>query len=177
MNKSYVSPKIAFRPNHDKGGGGLYAIAEIAAGERLSVWGGYIVSGQELAELALENPQHAVQVEEDLYLVPPIGAAHDDADYFNHSCAANAGFEGQITVVALRDIIIGEEVCIDYAMCDATPYDEFDCQCGAEVCRGYVTGDDWRDPVLQRRYDGYFMPYIQRRIDLHQSMPLATLRC
>jgi hypothetical protein len=28
-----------------------------------------------------------------------------------------------------------------------------------------VTGSDWALPELQKRYKGYFSPYLQRRID------------
>jgi len=31
-----------------------------------------------------------------------------------------------------------------------------------------VTGEDWRKPELQRKYDGYFAWHIQRRI---RAMP------
>ena len=75
-------------------------------------------------------------------------SANEPPDYINHSCEPNAGLDGQITIVALHRIHAGEEVTIDYAMCDGTPYDEFDCACGALVCRGRVTGDDWRDPDI-----------------------------
>ena len=64
----------------------------------------------------------------------------------------------------MRDIEAGEEVCFDYAMSDGEPYDEFDCQCGTPLCRGQVTGNDWQRPELQKRYDGYFSPYLQARI-------------
>ena len=70
-----------------------------------------------------------------------------------------------ITLVALHDIQPNEEVCFDYAMTDSTPYDEFACGCGASICRGMVTGDDWKLPNLQTRYDGFFSPYLQRRIN------------
>ena len=49
-------------------------------------------------------------------------------------------------------------------MCDGSPYDEFDCACGSARCRGRVTGNDWRDPLLWKRYAGHFSPYLQRRI-------------
>jgi hypothetical protein len=65
----------------------------------------------------------------------------------------------------MRDIKIGEEVCFDYAMCDTMPYDEFTCGCGSLNCRGKVGGDDWKKPILQKRYAGYFSPHVQRRID------------
>jgi hypothetical protein len=70
-----------------------------------------------------------------------------------------------ITLVTLRDIWPGEELCFDYAMSDSTPYCEFTCGCGAPSCRGEITGNDWMLPELQARYDGYFSPYLQRRID------------
>jgi hypothetical protein len=50
-------------------------------------------------------------------------------------------------------------------MCDSTPYDEFNCGCGTALCRGQVTGNDWQLPELQARYEGFFSPYLQRRID------------
>jgi hypothetical protein len=75
---------------------------------------------------------------------------------------------GQIALVAIRDIQAGEELCYDYAMSDGSPYDEFECNCGAPNCRGRVTGDNWRDAELQEKYAGYFSPYLQRRIDQMQ---------
>jgi hypothetical protein len=65
----------------------------------------------------------------------------------------------------MRDIGPGEEITFDYAMSDGSGYDEFACACGAATCRGRVTGEDWRLPALWRRYEGYFSPYLQRRID------------
>ena len=49
-------------------------------------------------------------------------------------------------------------------MCDGTPYDEFECACGTSLCRGRVTGEDWRNPELWERYAGHFSPYLERRI-------------
>jgi hypothetical protein len=46
-----------------------------------------------------------------------------------------------------------------------------------------VTGDDWKRPDLQQRYEGYFSLYLQRRIDalraasvngMPQNLVLAT---
>ena len=65
----------------------------------------------------------------------------------------------------MRDIEAGEELTFDYAMSDGEPYDEFDCHCGADSCRGRVTGNDWKLPKLWLKYDGYFSPYLARRIE------------
>ena len=68
-------------------------------------------------------------------------------------------------LVAMRRIEEGEQLCFDYAMADTDPYDEFDCRCGTELCRGRFTGEDWMLPALWSRYDGWFSTYLQRRID------------
>ena len=34
----------------------------------------------------------------------------EDNDFFNHSCNPNAGFRGQIFLVAMRDIDVNEEI-------------------------------------------------------------------
>ncbi len=67
---------------------------------------------------------------------------------------------------------------IDYAMCDGSPYDEFDCECGSPLCRGRVTGEDWRNPELWQRYAGHFSPYLARRIDAlrRRRVPHRTKR-
>jgi hypothetical protein len=157
----YLSPKLAGRVRPD-GSKGVYALEPLTAGERVAVWGGEIVSGKQLSQIPPQLSPYSVQVEEDLYLV---SSQEGPADWVNHSCDPNAGLSGQIVVVAMRDIAVGEEVCFDYAMSDSSPYDEFDCNCGSANCRGRVTGNDWRNPVLQQRYAGYFSPYLQRRIE------------
>ncbi len=174
VGKHYLSRKLEVRAEPEKGGFGVYAIENVAAGEVVSVWGGYIVDAKQLAALPHEIQQHTVQIEEGLYSAT-IGGA-ETADFINHSCDPNLGLQGQITLVALRNIEVGEEVCFDYAMTDCTPYDEFECRCGTAACRGTVRGDDWKLPDLWARYAGYFSPYLQRRIDrLAQEQGLVIM--
>jgi hypothetical protein len=144
------------------GGKAVYAREVIEPGELIAVWTGRIVSAQELDELPEEIRRHTVQVEEGLYLASY--GPDEGPDFINHSCEPNAGLDGQIAIVALQRIQPGEEVTIDYAMCDGSPYDEFACECGSPMCRGRVTGEDWRNPVLWERYAGHFSPYLERRI-------------
>ena len=35
-----------------------------------------------------------------------------------------------------------------------------ECTCGAALCRGTITGHDWRRPELQQRYDGHWIPAL-----------------
>jgi hypothetical protein len=159
---AYLTDKCEVQ-NHDvTGGKAVYARDVIEPGELIAVWSGRIVSAEELDELPEEIRRHTVQVEERLYL-----ASHrpdEGPDFINHSCEPNAGLDGQIAIVAMTRILPGEEVTIDYAMCDGSPYDEFDCVCGFSLCRGRVTGEDWRNPTLWERYAGHFSPYLERRI-------------
>lgn len=162
----YLSPKLEGRVGPD-GSKGVYTLEPVTAGERVAVWGGEIVSEEQLPHIPPQLSPYSVQVEEGLYLV----SSHEGpGDWVNHSCNPNAGLAGQIVVVAMRDIAVGEEVCFDYAMSDGSPYDEFDCSCGVTNCRERVTGNDWRNPTLQARYAGYFSPYLQRRIARLQEL-------
>lgn len=127
------------------------------------MWGGSVKTLAAFLSLPEEVRRYSIQVEEDLFLVPDWPP--EPASYFNHSCDPNAGFSGQIALVAMRDIAPGEEVCFDYAMCIGTPFEDFVCYCGAPNCRGRVTGTDWQRPELWDRYNGFFSPYLQRRIE------------
>jgi uncharacterized protein len=160
---SYLSEKCRVIEDKARGGGGIVAREDIAQGEPVCVWGGRVIGRKELDALPEAEQQHAVQVEEGLYLAAL--APDEPSSYFNHSCNPNLGFNGQIVLVAMRDIAAGEEICFDYAMSDSSDYDEFACACGASTCRQHVTGQDWRNPALWQRYHGYFSPYLQRRID------------
>lgn len=160
---AYLTEKCEVRNRDVTGGYGVFAKSVIEPGELIGLWGGRIVGRDALASLPAEIRHHTVQVEEELFLASI--RPDEPPDYINHSCAPNAGLDGQIAIVAMRCILPGEEVTIDYAMCDGSAYDEFDCTCGAAICRGKVTGHDWRDSALWKRYAGYFSPYLQRRID------------
>ena len=160
---SYLSPKLEMKACPDKGGFGLFAIEPLVKDEVLAVWGGFVVPSARLKEYSEYTRTHGLQVEDDLYLLPL--TEDDPSDYFNHSCAPNAGLLGQITLVAMFPIEPGEEICFDYAMSDSNPYDEFVCGCEAPTCRGRITAQDWKRSDLQQRYQGYFSPYLQRRIN------------
>jgi len=159
---AYLTHKCEVQNRDVTGGKAVYARDAIDPGELIAVWSGRIVSADQLDELPEEIRRHTVQVEEGLYLSSY--GPDEGPDFINHSCEPNAGLNGQITIVALTRIHSGEEVTIDYAMCDGSPYDEFECACGSAICRGRVTGDDWRIPTLWERYAGHFSPYLERRI-------------
>ena len=158
---SWLSPKLESRTNLEKGGNGVYALEPLQKGELAAMFGGTVVTTEQLETLSETLVSLSIQVEDNLFLVSTIIGP---GDHINHSCEPNVGLEGQIGLVAMRDIAIGEELTFDYAMSDSAPYDEFPCACGAENCRGQVTGSDWKIPELWEKYEGYFSPYLERKI-------------
>ena len=170
----HLSDKLVGQRMSELGGMGVVARSAVRAGEILAVWGGEVVRADALAEMSAGDRRLTLQIEEDLYLVTRV---EGPADWINHSCEPNAGLCGQVVLVAMRDIGVGEQICYDYAMSDGSAYDEFPCACAGPSCRRRVTGADWQDAALWPRYDGYFSPYLARRIAALRERPLAvTLR-
>ncbi len=157
---SYLTPKAEVRPSGITGTGS-FAVESIPAGEVLAAFGGWVADADRFAQLDPTTQHLSIQIDEGLYLVSPQAT---DGDRINHSCDPNGGMRGGGIVVAMRDIAIGEELSFDYAMSDGSDYDEFECSCGTARCRSKVTGRDWMEPDLQRRYRGFFSPYLARRI-------------
>ncbi len=161
---SYITPKLETRPTAH--GFGSFVIEPIHAGELLVIWGGLVMPEDAFMKLDEHTRSISLQIE-DGYFLASVGP--DKSDYFNHSCDPNGGLRGANNLVAMRDIAVGEEVTFDYAMSDSAPYDQFECGCGTVSCRGKVTGNDWQIPELRGRYNGYFSPYIQAKIDKLKS--------
>lgn len=160
--REYLSPKCELRLRCESEQA-VYAAQEIKKGELIAVWSGELFRSEDLSVVPPTVRRYTLQIEDDLYLVS-VGGAHG-SDLINHSCDPNAGLNGATSLVAMRDIKAGEEICYDYAMSDGSPYDEFTCQCGSPLCRGAVTGSDWSLPQLQVRYLGFFSPYLMRRMN------------
>lgn len=161
MDYNWLTPKAQARPAGDKGWGS-FAVEPILAGETVAAFGGWMVTRSTLAEMSHDRQARSIQVDDDLYMVSD--ETPEPGDMLNHSCEPNSGLLGSSMLVAMRDIAVGEEITFDYAMCDASDYDEFRCLCGRSTCRGIVTGADWRDPGLQARYAGWFSAYLVKRI-------------
>lgn len=161
VSTSYLTSRAELRDAGHKGKG-VFATAPIEAGTTVAGFGGRIAYRRDFELLDEHERTHSIQIDDDLFLVT--AGELEPADYANHSCEPNAGIVGNVLVVAMRDIAPDEEICFDYAMCDADDYDEFVCACGTASCRGVITGADWTRPEIQERYAGYFSSYIARRI-------------
>ena len=147
---------------------GLFARAVIAPGAIVSRLGGRLVTGRELQRIFCESARRpdrpyvdAITAGDDLHLVLPPGQPNH---YGNHSCDPNLWWADAYTLVARRTIEAGEEVTNDYATSTGTATFAMACCCGSSLCRGVVTGDDWRLPELQARYGDHWIPNLLARI-------------
>jgi len=170
-NDSWSSPKIEVRGGSNIAGSGTFAKEDISKGEIVIIQGGKIIHTTEVDQP--ENQAlayHGFQIEKEFYIYP---ANSDESSLHgifsvNHSCEPTCGFSGQITLVSMRDIKRGEEITYDYAMTDANigeEWEDMDCLCQSDKCRGKITGDDWKIPELQERYRGYFSTYLEKIIN------------
>jgi hypothetical protein len=168
----WIDPRIEVRPSpiHGKG---MFATAPIEKGQVVNIWGGTLL----LTEEDIATSQRAREwqakgyiwgtIGEGLHLARLLGPGEQDlTDFINHSCDPNVWMQDEVTLEARRDITIGEELTIDYAMIEGSEdwVPPWRCLCGAACCRGKFTGQDWRRKDLQERYRDHFSPFINERI-------------
>jgi len=94
-------------------------------------------------------------------------------EYFvNHSCHGNVWYNGETEIEAMRDIKEGEEITYDYALteCDPDWILAPQCLCGTSLCRGKVTGNDWKSAELQDRYQNHFTTHIMKLIEKQKAI-------
>jgi len=130
--------------------------------------GGRLVTGKDLQQIFTEAAQRSdhpyvdtITVGEDLHLVLPPSQPNR---YGNHSCDPNLWWADAYTLIARRPIVPGEEVTSDYAASTGIADFAMACSCGSALCRGVITGEDWRRPELQARYGDHWIPALLGRI-------------
>jgi hypothetical protein len=169
---SWIHPSLEVRESKINGKG-VFTTSSISKKERLAIFGGDIMMIDELDNLSESLQDYPMQIEERFVMGSREQRAPEIADYFNHSCDPNSGFRGQIFLVALRDIKKDEEITFDYAMVVSESHGsslvfEMDCECGSPACRKKISEDDWKNPCLRGKYNGFFSQYIQEMIDAEQ---------
>ncbi|WP_344221766.1 GNAT family N-acetyltransferase [Kribbella sancticallisti] len=139
-------------------GKGLFASAAIKQGEVVSVLAGRKVTTAELEELLEHPPVDTITLDDDEHLVLPNDPRPAIA-YGNHSCDPNLWWIDAVTLAARRGIAAGEEITSDYGTSTGTDF-EMACSCGSPLCRGVVTGEDWKRDDLQARYGDHWIPAL-----------------
>jgi uncharacterized protein len=166
-SECWLHPAIDVRSSAIEGKG-LFATATIEIGEIVSVLGGTVISNDELRVLIAArdaNPSlpfvDSITLDDERNLLLSAGSANR---YGNHSCDPNTWWVDAFTLVARRPLNPGSEVTNDYATSTGHPDWTMTCRCGTDLCRGVVTGDDWRRPELQDRYGLHWVPVLLDRI-------------
>jgi hypothetical protein len=160
----WLHPDVEVRESPIEGRG-LFARAPVPAGTVVSRLGGRLVSTAELRRLIADpgRPYVAtVTVANDEHLVLPPRRPNG---YGNHGCDPNLWWVGPYELAARRDVAAGEELTNDYATSTGIADFTMACRCGAALCRGVVTGADWRRPELRARYGRHWVPALLARID------------
>lgn len=159
--KSVLSRKVEVR-NSKIDGLGMFAKEKIKKGEIVYVKGGHILSRKEMYSSCVINSY--LPISDDFVIGARTAAEEEQIKlHNNHSCNPNCGMDGEITFVAMRDIAAGEELTVDYAFIDNEDYSE-KCHCGSPNCRHTITGFDWKNKQLQKKYYDYFAPYLKEKI-------------
>ena len=159
----WISPKAAIRDSHTHGRG-MFAVGPIAVGDVVLRWGGTVFTQADI-DAGKAKPGTIAILHTGLFLADPADSGVADDYHLNHSCDPNLWMRDEITLIARRDVSPGEELTADYGLWECDPsYQLEPCRCGLPLCRGRVTGDDWRRAELQARHKGHFIPYLNRLI-------------
>lgn len=173
---SWIHPSLVVKRLKNVGKG-VFADEEIKKGCLLVIFGGYIFTRTEELSFPSDMNDYAHHILPDFVIGIRKKSELQPVDYINHSCQPNAGFKGQIFLVSMRNIKKGEQITFDYCMVLSKPKDvkkiyQFNCECGAKDCRRVITWNDWKNPILQKKYAGYFQWYLEEKIrsrDTHKQ--------
>lgn len=161
----WINPK-ARSFNSPIHGLGVIAAKPIKKGEIVGVLGGVIIPLFDIEEYRLKiEGEVGIQVNDNFFICPTSYQELKRTGVFNHSCEPNIGYFDSITLVAIRDIKKGEEICFDYAFSE-TYFKPFRCRCGSKKCRKIIKPNDWKRKEVQKKYGDYFSPYLKGKIKI-----------
>jgi uncharacterized protein len=138
--------RVGPSPTH---GLGLFAQKSFASGERVVQYTGQPISKAESLRRCSEGNQFIFYLDEQHDLDGSTDS--NPAGFINHSCSPNCSVElidGQLCVIATRDIAPGEELSFDYGY-DLSDYRNYPCSCGAPNCVGYIVAEELREAICR----------------------------
>lgn len=84
--------------------------------------------------------------------------------YMNHSCNPNVGFDANDNYIAIKKIKKGDEFLMSYSFLYTNSNFKIKCLCGNKKCRKVITGNDWKDVKLQKKYSNFFCSTIRNKL-------------
>jgi len=140
---------ITFRRSTIHGTGG-YARQDIPARTAVIEYVGEKITKAEALVRCEANNEYIFILDDEFDLDGNV--SWNPARFINHSCAPNCEAEvdaGRITIIALRDIPVGEELTFNYGY-DLEDYRDHPCQCGASECLGFIVAEEFFDHLRRQ---------------------------
>ncbi|ATB29942.1 SET domain-containing protein [Melittangium boletus] len=126
-------------------GRGLFAEVPLKRGEVILTFAGQVLSLREV--MGRPDSFNMLQIGRGEYL-----DLESPGLYGNHSCEPNAGLRDNTTLVAMRDILAGEEIQYDYSTTMSEDLETMECRCCTRSCRGVVRDFRYLPPEVRHRY-------------------------
>jgi len=131
-------------------GTGLYARADIPAGERVIEYVGRRISKKESARLCENSNPYVFHINQEYDIDGSV--EWNPARFANHSCLPNCeaeqGDDDRIWIISKRPIQAGEELTYNYGY-DLEEYKDNPCDCGAPNCLGFIVAEEYWEMVRQ----------------------------
>ncbi len=151
-------------------GRGLFASQPLQPGQPILAFTGPVLDHAEILGLG-EDQAYALQIGPDEYLdtMPP-------GRYTNHSCDPNAGIVNDRVLIAVRPIMMGEEIQFDYSTTMSEDHWTMECHCGRPACRRVILDFHHLPPIAQNRYlqlgivQRFIVSEVRRRSPAHRAV-------
>ena len=131
-------------------GQGVFAAQNITKGTRILPYLGEKISPQEATRRIAQGNTYIFFFDDHYDIDGKV--PKNKAQYINHSCDPNCVsdiIDGQIWILAFRDIRKGEELHYDYGY-ELEGYEERPCRCGAQHCCGYILDQEYWGLLRQK---------------------------
>lgn len=161
--QGFVSPKIEAIDTGNIGRG-LVAAEVIKPFELLLKFSGKPMTLNAFRALPEDLQHYPHQIDQNLMFGPTDMEQVALPEMLNHSCTPNVGYLDPISVIAMRAIDAGEEICIDYGFSETFQGFSMPCRCGARDCRKVIKNTDWLLPQVQAQYFSFLQPYLRELI-------------
>lgn len=141
-------------------GNGVFALKDVPEGQRILEYLGEKITKKESDRRGWAQFEKAKKTGDAAVYLFILNKRHDidgdvpwnDARLINHTCEPNCEAQvirGKIWIVALCDIVKGEELGFNYGF-DLENYDDHPCRCGTDSCVGFIAGEEYW-PALNKK--------------------------
>ncbi|MCS6984779.1 MAG: SET domain-containing protein-lysine N-methyltransferase [Leptospiraceae bacterium] len=144
-------PSLVLKETHL--GKGVFANRLFLKGEVILRFRGRLYRKEEYLKKVRHEKCHFLQIDTQWFL----GPTRSIDNFVNHSCDPNCGYlvmDMQAFLVAIRNIMVGEEITFDYSTSMAEDFWEMNCSCGSPKCRGRIRDFKYLPRDIQDHYLG-----------------------